>query len=340
LEEGKSYILDSNITVRCNDTDTDNDFDTRIITIKGKPLREDSSIDIEKIFDLGSDKAAKFGQNIRIKLNAYKGNTNKKSIAVWAEDSKGNRLSKQSKTNLENKYTNYSLTLPVQLKPNCNEKFDEDDDYIIIAKGLDSEDEEEFEIDGLTDNLCEVLVVESKKISSKNFNFELTEFNNKVEIGKQFNSMVMFDNNNDKNMNIKVWSYVYRGPKSYSGDREENMKEFILNANSIMFVELSNVVEDAEPGNYKFKVFVNKNNQKTNNQLTRDIVVSKNLNKNENLEYNNIISNNGENLITNNVILSNKGIVYESTTEKAKKLVTTFIIILLALLNVVFIWRR
>ena len=93
--------MDSNITVQCNDTNLQNNFDTRIITIKGKPLREDSSIDIEKIFDLGKDKKAKFGQTIRIKLNAYKGNTNKKSIAICIEDNKGNRLSKQSKTNLE-----------------------------------------------------------------------------------------------------------------------------------------------------------------------------------------------------------------------------------------------
>jgi len=141
LEEGKSYFMDSNITVQCNDTNTKNDFDTRIITIKGKPLREDSSIDIEKVFDLGSDKKAKFGQTIRIKLNAYKGNTNKKSIAVWIEDDKRNKLSKQSKTNLELKYTNYSLTLPIQIKPNCGEDFD-NDDYTIIARGLDSEDED------------------------------------------------------------------------------------------------------------------------------------------------------------------------------------------------------
>ena len=273
LEEGKSFFMDSNITVQCNDTNTKNDFDKRIITIKGKPLREDSSIDIEKVFDLGTDKKAKFGQIIRIKLNAYKGNTNKKSIAVWIEDDKRNKLSKQSKINLELKYTNYSLTLPVQIKPNCDEKFD-NDDYTIIARGLDSEDEEEVEIEDLTDSMCEVKIVEEKKFSSKKFKFDIQDFNENIEVGKKFNTKIMLDNNNDVDIPIKVWSYVYRGSKSYSGDREENKKEFILKANSLNVVELENMVEDAEPGNYKFKVLVNKNNQKTNNQITKDVVIN------------------------------------------------------------------
>jgi len=336
LEEGKSFFMDSNITVQCNDTNTKNNFDTRIITIKGKPLREDSSVDIEKVFDLGTDKKAKFGQNIRIKLNAYKGNTNKKSIAVWIEDNKGNRLSKQSKTNLELKYTNYSLTLPVQIKPNCDEKFD-NGDYTIIARGLDSEDEEEVEIEDLTDSMCEVKVIESKPFSSKKFKFDIQDFNENIEIGKEFNTKILLDNNNDVDIPIKVWSYVYRGSKSYSGDREENLQELVLSANSLQVIELDNMVEDAEPGNYKFKVLVNKNNQKTNNQIIKDISINNKLNKNiENEEINNV-----ENLITaNNVLMNNYGLVYESTTEKAKSLVPIFLIILSILLNIVFIWKR
>jgi len=341
LGEGKSYFMDSNITVQCNDTNTKNNFDARIITIKGKPLREDSSIDIEKIFDLGVDKKAKFGQIIRIKLNAYKGNTNKKSIAVWIEDNKDNRLSKQSKTNLELKYTNYSLTLPIQIKPNCDESFD-DDDYTIIARGLDSEDKEEVEIEDLTDSMCDVKIIEAKSFSPKKFSFDIQGFNNNIEVGKELNTQIMLDNNNDIDIPIKVWSYIYRGSKSYSGDREQNMQEFILKSNSLHVVELKNFVEDAEPGNYKFKVLVNKDNQKTNSEITKDVVINDKLNKNniKNIDSEEIINNN-ENIITaNNVLMPNYGLVYESTTEKAKSLVPIFLIILSVLINVVLIWRR
>jgi len=340
LEEGKSYILYSNITTQCNDTNLENNFDTRIITIKGKPLREDSSIDIERIYDLGADNEAKFGQTVRIKLNVYKGNTNKKSVAIWIEDNKDGRLSKQTKTNLEQKYTNYSLTLPIQIKPNCDEKF-KDDDYTIVARGLDSEDEEEIEIADLTDSLCEVKIIENKKLSSKKFSFEIMDFDKDIYLGNEFTTKIMFDNNNDQDINIKVWSYAYRGSKSYSGEREGNTEEFVLKRNSLQIIELSNVVEEAESGNYKFKVMVNKNNQKTNNQITKDIVIHNNLNKvnsknlkNNEIEYDNEIGNK----ITDNVIYA--GLVYESTTEKAKNLIPVFLIFLLVLFNIVLIWKR
>ncbi len=349
LEEGKSYIINTDVTVECNDTNLKNNFDTRIITIKGKPLQEESSIDIANIYDLGTDKKAKFGQTIRIKLNAYKGNTNKASVAVWVEDKKGNKLSKQSKTNLDQKYTNYSLTLPVQIKPNCDESF-KDGDYTIIAQGLDTEDEEEVEIEDLTDSMCEIKTIEAKTASSKKFGFELEDFNENIELNKKFTTKILFNNDNDADMDIKLWSYVYRGSKCYSGDREENMKEFVLKANSLDTIELSNIVADAEPGDYKFKVLVNKDNQKTNNEITKDVVINEN-GKAEKIDVksiddipdsikNNIILDYEKNRINNNVITDNYGLVYESTTEKAKSLIPFFIIILSILLNIILIWRR
>jgi len=339
LEEEKSYFMDSNITVQCNDTNIENNFDNRIITIKGELLQEESSIDIAKVYDLGSDKKAKFGQTIRLKLNAYKGNTNKKNIAIWIEDKKGNRLSKQSKTNLELKYTNYSLTLPVQIKSNCDEEFD-DDDYIIIARGLDSEDEEEVEIEDLTDSICDVKIVQTKQFSPKKFSFDIQDFNENIKVDKKFNTKIVLDNNNDQDIPIKLWSYVYRGPKSYSGEREENKKEFILKSNSLQVVELSNIVDEAEPGNYKFKVIVNKNNQKTNNEITKDIIINNKLKSNNAENLNNNEDNNAKNLITANNVLMNRGIIYESSTEKAKALIPLFLIIISIIINIVLIWRR
>tara|TARA_Y100000310_G_scaffold320726_1_gene377464 strand:+ start:130 stop:1887 length:1758 start_codon:yes stop_codon:yes gene_type:complete len=336
LEEGKSYILEANITSQCNDTIIDNNLDTQIITIKGTTLPETSAINIETIYDLGIDKKAKFGQTIRIKLNAYKGNTNKASVAVWIER-KDDRVSKQSKTNLAQKYTNYSLTLPIQIKPNCDEGF-KDGRYTIVAQGLDTEDEKEIEIEELTDSMCDVKIIEAKQLSSKNFNFELMDFNNKLNLGKEFKTKVMLDNNNDQDIDIKTWSYVYRGSKSYSGEREENMDEFTLKANSLQIVELSNIVKDITPGNYKLKVLVNKDNQKTNNEITKDITIgttTKNIDSSEDAF---IIEESENNKITNNVV--NYGQVYESSTEKTKNLAPLFIITLSVLLNIALIWKR
>ncbi len=343
LKEGKSYFMDSNVTVQCDDTNANNNFDSRIITIKGRPLQEESSISIANILDLGSDKRAKFGQTIRARLSVYKGNTNKKSVALWIESGKGKKLSKQSNANLDDKYTNYSITIPVQIIPNCDNDF-KDDDYIIKAEGLDDEDEEELKIEGLTDSLCEAKVLDSKPASSNKFSFEIKDFNKVAYIGREFKTKILFDNNNNADMPIKVWSYVYRGSKSYSGDREENKKELILKANSLQEIDLENIVEDADDGNYKFKVVVNKNNQKTNDEAIMDISVNNiESSKNENADLKSKPGNrdnNAGNLATANNALMPHGLVYESTTEKAKNLVLLFLIVLSVLLNIVLIWRR
>jgi len=342
LDEGKSYFMDSNVTVQCNDTNKNNNFDTRVITIRGRSLQEESSISIENILDLGADKKAKFGQTVRVRLSAYKGNTNKESVAVWAESDKGKKLSKQSSANLEDKYTNYSITIPVQIIPNCDNDF-KDDGYILKAEGLDAEDEQEIEIQDLTDSLCEVKVVQQKEFSTKKFDFEIKDFNEIIDVGREFNTKIVFDNNNDAEIPIKVWSYVYRGSKSYSGDREENKKEFSLKANSLHEIGLENIVDDAESGDYKFKVVVNKNNQKTNNEVIKDIKINSNIEtlKDENIDLKNInIESDNGNLVTANKVLMPRELVYESTTEKAKNLVPIFLIVFSVLLNIVLIWRR
>ena len=341
LEEGKAFILDSNVTVDCNDINLNNNFDTQIITIKGKPLESKSSIKIESILDLGSDDQAEFGQVIRVRMSAYKGNTDKESISVWIEDSKGNKLSKQSKANLEAKYTNYFLTIPVQIIPNCDLEFG-NDDYLIMAEGLDSDDQKEIEIEDLTESMCGNLEAEIKKSDSGNFAFELKDFNEIIDVGHEFKTKVLLDNNNDEDINIRLWSYVYRGSKPYSGEREENMEEFILKANSLQVIELGNIVEEAEQGNYKFKVLVNKNGQKTNNEVTRDILIRNNRNKTNDSGFLEEKQPNVYGETINNTISSviSPSLVYESTTEKAKNLVPTFIILLSVILNLVLIWRR
>ena len=120
------------------------------------------------------------------------------------------------------------------------------------------------------------------------------------------------------------------------------MKEFILKANSLHIVELENTVENAESGNYKFKVLVNKNNQKTNNEIIKDIVINENI-KTEKIDTKQNKENIGtetEKQIANNILTGNYGLVYESTTEKAKNLIPLFLIILSILINIVLIWRR
>ncbi len=296
---------------------------------------KDSNFEIIDIYDLGSDKKAKFGQTIRVKVNIYKGNDTKNVVRLYVAD-EDTKISKESKISIYTRFTNYILTVPIQLKPNCNEKYDDGDYTIFIGWASESSAHDSFplKVEGITSSLCKTIKVE-KKASSAKFSYEVIDVPQEINVGKEFDFAVKLDNNNDADIPIKLWSYVYRGSKSYSGDREENKKEFILKANSLHIVELENIVEEADPGNYKFKVLVNKNNQKTNSQITKDIVINKKSNEKE--------ANNDEkieNKIIGPVVMPNYGFVYESTTEKAKSLIPFFLIILSVMLNIVLIWKR
>ena len=339
LDEGKSYEMNANITTQCTDSSPDNNFDTRIITIKGAPLPKESSLSIESIQDLGTDKKAKFGQIIRVRANVYKGDTAKNSVVLWIEDNKGGRLSKESRISMPEKFTSNSFTVPIQIKPNCNNEFD-DDEYTIRIEGLDAEDEEEIEVEGIDTTICREIKVEAKAktTSSKSFNYEIIEMPESINAGEKFEVIVRLDNNQDVGIPIKIWSYVYRGSKSYSGDREENKKEFLLKARISDIVELSNIVPAAEDGDYKLKVVINKDSQKTNNEITEDIKIT---NKKTGLKNKSDANKNGnleKNKITQNAIKN--AVSYESSTEKAKELILISLMVLSVILNVILIWRR
>ena len=342
LEEGKSYILSSNLTVQCNDSNSENNLDIEIITIKGKPLENRSFLKIAQVYDLGNDEEAKFGDTIRIKLSAYKGNTNKESVSVWIEDEK-NKISKESRASLFSKYTNYSVTIPVQIKPNCDEKFD-NGEYSIIAEGLGIKDEEDIDVSGLTSAMCDKKEDDSNNTSTKKFDFELIGFTEKIEAGREFKTNVQLNNNGNEKIPIKIWSFVYRGSKSYSGEREANKKELVLKANSMQVVELKNDVGDAEPGAYKLKVVINKNNQKTNNELTNNIEIMPGQKSKADSQKIAAASAKSQSIqssgseISGNRMANN--VVYRSTTEKSKNLVIFLLAFFSVVLNIILIWRR
>ena len=116
---------------------------------------KDSIISIEKLY-LGSDNKAKFGDNIRVKLNIYKGNATKEMVEMYILSEEGSKLTKTTKTNLGSKYTTYDITLPLQILPNCNLNYP-NKNYTIIVKGLDAENKIEIPINGTTDKLCEII---------------------------------------------------------------------------------------------------------------------------------------------------------------------------------------
>ncbi len=272
LDEG-SYVINTVIFPGCNDTDSSNDMDSKVIIVKEEEKSNESYLKIEKIYDLGTDNKAKFGQTLRVNVIVYKGVSTKNSIALWVENDKGDRISKESKTNVYTDFTDYTLTIPVQLKPNCDYDY-KDGNYTLFIEGLDREDSFDLMVEDITDEMCEeVYLSEEDKANKRKFDYSLLFLPEKVRVGEKFESRVEMMNNDDSGVKVEFWSYVYRGSKVYSGDREENKKEDFIREGDSLVVKLSNKIESADPGLYKFKVKIRKDNQKTLKEITRDIIV-------------------------------------------------------------------
>jgi hypothetical protein len=208
-----------------------------------------------------------------VKINIYKTNTTKYSITMWMQDSDGNRISKESKTNTYTEYTNYTLTLPLQINPNCESTYP-NKEYILELEGLDSQDTRSIMVEGITEELCEkVYVQKSTTLAQKSFTYELLYLPEKIKEGEKFGSKLKITNNEDNNATVDVSSYVYRGSKAYSGDREENKKTYEIRSKSTKTVELTNKVEEAVQGLYNYKIKIIKNKQKTPYEITRELII-------------------------------------------------------------------
>jgi len=174
------YFIKTEISTQCNDLDLENNLATKFFIIFDEKS-EHSKINIENIY-LGTDNKAKFGDNIRIKLDVYKGNTTKEEIKVYIEKN-DKKITKITKFKIFDKFSNNSLTIPLQIFPNCNEKLT-GGKYILYAEGIETSDKQEIIIEGLSEELCEIIVekqIEIATTSSKTIiNYSSSTINEKI----------------------------------------------------------------------------------------------------------------------------------------------------------------
>tara|TARA_Y100000310_G_scaffold118295_1_gene117158 strand:+ start:9289 stop:11532 length:2244 start_codon:yes stop_codon:yes gene_type:complete len=307
-----------------------------------------STFTIEKIYDLGRYNKSKFGQTIRAKVNIWKGDDSKNSISLWVEDKKGHRISKYSKTSISTKYINYELALPVQIYPNCNENY-EDGNYTLNigwTSGYEIKDSYKFNIKGISNDVC-VGENRPKQESAKKFIYELVSAPKEIEIGKEFETKVKLTNNDNKLHKIEIWSYIYRGSKSYSGEREENKKLLTIPKNNEIIETLKNKVKAAKPGDYKLRIMIIKDNQKTPYILTEDISIIGPSKENKTISTKltgkaalNIIDQPLESQKTNLQPRTQPGLIYESTSSTSGKLIPYIVIFTSITLNIILISKR
>lgn len=210
-----------------------------------------SSLEINNIY-VGTDNKAKFGDNLRARINVYKGNTTKNSVKLYIPD-----LTKETRVNLYNKFTNYTLTLSVQIEPNCNENI-KNGKYNLILKGLDQETQKEIEIEGITSSLCQKI----KQNATKKITYEITESPSQKE--SEIISKVKLVNNEPKKTTYTIWSYASKGNAIITGEQYDNIQTIELPKESSIDAELKNNIEpDVESGTYDYKIKLLKEGRKT-----------------------------------------------------------------------------
>jgi hypothetical protein len=361
--------------ITCNDSNLNNNQVDKLILIKSNgnssndetlPSNESLFL-IEKIY-LGKDNSAKWGEQVRVKLNLYKGKTRKTSVEIWAEFN-NKTISKKTKVNLNDQLHNYHLTLPVQLNPNCNDKF-ENGTATFRLKGLDLEEKTTFQIEGFDSSLCQKQYVDKEKMSSFSLreSFKIINSPKLLFSGKIQNFTLEIFPGKESHRYL-VWAYLYRGNTCYSCKNQtlsRNSTLWDLNSdnNKTTQLNLSINIDELIPGEYKLKVKILKDDLKTAKELTYDLVVIKpigSMENNENMienknssqsDYNKSGDNLGNNLFgfdnkdneNNFDINPNQGnlltgafshVVYLSPLEKAKELAP--LVLLVAIFGLFFL---
>ncbi|HLC97070.1 MAG TPA: lamin tail domain-containing protein [Candidatus Nanoarchaeia archaeon] len=326
----------------------DNVWQERLPTPNRKNEEEgvnaDSYFEIVAIDDLGSNDEAAFGDIIKAQLNIYKGDTSKQSIKVYVEDDE-DRISKITKADLFDKFTNYSLSLPIPLLPNCNNGFGDGTYHVKVAWTSSSLEEDSYpiKVKGTSRDTCGIQYVEATPKKGP-LEFNISQMPAVVEVGEPFSVMVEVENNDDQDHFIDLYSYAYRGSKSYSGERQQNMQRVLVRSGQNKEVELTNTIEDADTGNYNLKVRLKRDDQKTEKEITASLSVTETLHDAELLPVAYAAAIPLEEQVATKAeletLLLDYALVYESSALKAKDSIPYFLIIVLTLLVLFLLFKK
>jgi hypothetical protein len=291
ISGSEAYYIKANITnTTCNDTNAVNNYASKMIIVKGNTLSKSSTISITDV-DAGSDNEIKYGETADIEIQIYRGDTGKYAVDVWVYDSDGNKISTTSTIHAKSKFTAYKLQIPLQLKPNCDGKFN-DGAFTLTAEGLDTSDARSIAVKGVSSSNCKTVTVSSSGGSSysggsstaqpKITSYEITKYSTDVEEGKEFTTSIMINNSFTTAKNFTVYSYVFKGnnPVSLGPDSKNSWKatytanavSFILNPSESRILELKNKIEDGtESGVYSLRVRIKVDGK--DNDITKEIIV-------------------------------------------------------------------
>jgi len=224
---------------------------------------------------------------------------------------------------------------------------------LVIVKGTQSEEQGEKESETKKDIVCEENDAVTKK--KKGTEIQILDMPTKIVVGESFNLRVSVTNNNDEEHEYEIYSYIYRGSKCYSKSRENNKEDIKVESSGSEIVELEDKVEKAENGKYNLKIRLKQDNLKGEKELKETIFLEnlykENENRTEKIEVletpeseNNLNSPKIQEYIKQEAgectPFNETSFDYESSSYKSKKLIKYFILITLALITIIVVWKN
>jgi hypothetical protein len=169
------------------------------------------------------------------------------------------------------------MTVPVQLKHNCNRAY-ADGAYTVVIEGLDLTSTGSVNINGISESVCRIeqsgcscpscscpKTSSSTTQSSKtNPDYEIITYKDVIQQDEEFETVVRLATSTSKN--ITIYSYVHSGNKIVSLGFSDgkwlaawtaNEQKIQLKNESINITLKNKVKDDTEPGMYNLRVRVN-----------------------------------------------------------------------------------
>ncbi len=277
-EDDKVYFIKANLTkLSCNNTNKNTS--TSLIIVKGTQVAK-SNQSMINITDAPYE--ISFGGAIDIRLEIMKGDTRKTLVEAYLKGDE--KISYVTSVKIYDKLKETELSLPIILKDNCDEKYTEGK-YMIVVSGLDAEIQKEIIVK--KNNRCPSEKQKQPKTgssggSAKTPSFMIQEPKEKTyellsiirdAMSSEVIATVKVYNNDDKAHSYEIWSYLYIGSKSYSGEREMNKEKLILEPFSDEAIILRNKLADSHPDKLLMKIKILREDRKTPYEITQNITL-------------------------------------------------------------------
>jgi len=178
LDEGV-YFIETELVSDCKDFNLENNKDVKFFMILGN-TKNSSDINIDSILDLGVDKKAETGQEIRVRFDIYMGDTDEDYFKIYLTENR-NKVSKELKFVFDEEFYSNTLTIPFLINVDCGEN---DKTLNVVVEGFGEKDEEEFilkKCSKVKQNIVTLATFSNSSVEDNSISFEYTSSENKVD---------------------------------------------------------------------------------------------------------------------------------------------------------------